>query len=255
MNRRPWTVVLVDDDESFRHSLRQALQGREEFRVVEEAANGPDAVALLDRLRPDLALLDVEMPGFDGLDVLRSLRPGTWPLVIFLTGHRRLVVDAFEPNGIDSLLKPFDPERVGQALDRAVLRLREPDPQMRRRLEKVLAQIRPRETIDRLPIRRGGKVEIVDLDDVDWVGAAGNYVELHAGGRRYLHRSPLSHFSQRLDPQRFVRIHRSTVVNVERVRSMTPTPQGDYRLKLEDGQELRLSRRFREALQRLTSTA
>ena len=253
MTVRPWNVVLADDEELSRRALRRSLDQRDDFQVVGEAHDGPSAVRLLDQLKPDLALLDVEMPGLDGFDVLRAMRPSTWPLVIFVTGHREYAVQAFEVNSLDYLLKPFDDERVQRALDRATLRLGEPDDDTRARLERVLARTEPQSYIERLPIRRQGKVEILDLESVDWIAAAGNYVELHIDGKRHLHRSPLSQFARRLDPQRFVRIHRSTVVNVERVRSMQATPQGDFKLQLDTGDELRLSRRFREALDRIAS--
>ena len=251
MTATTWTVVLADDEEFGRRTLRSILEQRPGFRVVGEAADGPSALELLDKLRPDLAFLDVQMPGMDGFDVLRALPPRQWPLVVFCTGYTEHALRAFEVNALDYLLKPFDDERALRTLDRAAARLGRPDREVRERIEKVLASTESESFLERIPIRRSGKVEIIDLDDVEWIAAAGNYVELHAEGRRHLYRSALSKLVRRLDPDRFVRIHRSAVVNVERVRELEPTPQGDWKLRLDTGARLRLSRRFREALQML----
>lgn len=244
-------VVLVDDEEPARRILRRTLDADARFRVIGEAASGPQAVELVQQTRPDLAFLDVQMPGLDGFDVLRAIPPRHWPLVVFCTGHEEYAVAAFELNALDYLLKPIDEERARNTLERAATRLGAPLAEQRARVERMLTATRDVRHIERIPIRRQGKVEIIELDEVEWIAAAGNYVELHRDGRRHLYRSPLSRLAERLDPRRFVRIHRSTVVNVERVRELEPTPQGDWKLRLDTGAQLRLSRRFREALDRL----
>ena len=209
------------------------------------------AVEVIQQTRPDLAFLDVQMPDLDGFDVLRAIPARHWPLVVFCTGHEEYALAAFEMNALDYLLKPVDEERTLRTLERAAVRLGEPLAEQRARVERMLSAVPSTQHVERLPIKRQGKVEIVELDEVEWIAAAGNYVELHQDGRRHLYRSPLSHLAERLDPRRFVRIHRSTVVNVERVRELEPTPQGDWKLRLDTGAQLRLSRRFREALERL----
>lgn len=244
-------VVLVDDEEPARRLMRRMIDEHPRFKVVGEASTGTQAVEVLQQAKPDVAFLDVQMPGLDGFDVLRAIPPRRWPLVVFCTGHEEYAVAAFEMNALDYLLKPFDEERARRTLDRAALRLGEPDADQRERMERLLTTTQENTHLERIPIRKQGKVEIVELDEVEWIGAAGNYVELHHDGRRHLYRTPLSHLADRLDPRRFVRIHRSTVVNVERVRELEPTPQGDWKLRLDTGAQLRLSRRFREALERL----
>lgn len=246
-----WTVVLAEEKDECRNALRRAIQERPNFDVVGEAAEGAMAIRLLDQLRPDLVFLDVDMPSLDGFDVLRALPARQWPVVVFCAGYEAPSVSAIESNDLDCLLKPFDDVRALRALDHVAGQLTRPQPENRARIERVLADIQSESYIERLPIRRQGKVEIVDLEDVEWIAAAGNYVELHSDGRRHLYRSPLSHLARRLDPRRFARIHRSVVVNVERVCELEPTPQGDWKLKLDTGARLRLSRRFREALDRI----
>lgn len=248
MTQQPWTVVIADDEELSRRGLRGAIDSHPGFRVIGEAADGATAVGLLDQLRPDLAFLDVEMPGLDGFDVLRALRPRDWPLVVFVTGYDDYAVEAFEVSALDYLLKPWGEDRMLHTLDKAANRLSDPDAADREKVERMLAETHSPNRLQRLPIRRNGKIEVLDLTDVDWISAAGNYVELHTNGRRLLHRMTLKTLAERIDPRRFARIHRSTIVNVERVRELEPTPQGDWKLALDTGDNLRLSRRYREAL-------
>jgi two-component system LytT family response regulator len=245
MTPQPWTVVIADDDDLFRRGLSHAIDAHPHFRQIGEAADGSTAVCLLDQLRPDLVILDVEMPGLDGLDVLRALRPRDWPRVIFV---RKDGQPALDSSGIPVLDRPCTGAELRSALDDAAehLRLRGDDP--RDDLDRVLRSVNGSGRLELLPIRHNGRIEVLELRKVDWISAAGNYVELHANGRRLLHRITLKNLAGRLDPRRFARIHRSTVVNLERVRDLEPTPQGDWKLDLETGERLRLSRRYREAL-------
>jgi two-component system LytT family response regulator len=248
---QPYTVVIADDEELSRRGLRLAVDSHPKFRIIGEAPDGSSAVSLLDQLKPDLAFLDVEMPGLDGFDVLRALRPRDWPLVVFVTGYDDYAVQAFEVGALDYLLKPWGEDRMLRTLDRAVNRLEDPHVVDREKVERMLAATRSPNRLERLPIRRNGTIEILDLADVDWISAAGNYVELHTNGRRLLHRITLKTLAERIDPEHFARIHRSTIVNVDRVSELEPTPQGDWHLCLDTGDHLRLSRRFRDALDRL----
>ncbi|RKZ13485.1 DNA-binding response regulator [bacterium] len=245
---QPWTVVIADDEELSRRGLRGAIDSHPRFRVIGEAVDGSAALGLLDQLHPDLAFLDVEMPGLDGFDVLRALRPRDWPMVVFVTGYDDYAVEAFEVSALDYLLKPWGEERMLHTLEKAANRLDDPDAADRGKVERMLSATRSPNRLQRLPIRHNGKIEVLDLVDVDWISAAGNYVELHTNGRRLLHRITLKMLADRIDPHRFARIHRSTIVNVERVRELQPTPQGDWKLALDTGDKLRLSRRYRAAL-------
>lgn len=245
---QPWTVVIADDEELPRRGLRTAIDAHPQFRIIGEAADGSAAVSLLDQLRPDLAFLAVDMPGLDGFDVLRALRPRDWPLVVFVTDRDEEIVEAFESGMLDYLPKPWAGDRMAHTLDRVAHRLAGTAPVERDELGRLLADTRSAGRLQRLPIRRNGRIEVLDLGEVDWISAAGNYVELHTRGRRLLHRITLKNLADRVDPRQFARIHRSTIVNVDRVRDLEPTPQGDWKLSLDTGDRLRLSRRYRDAL-------
>jgi len=248
MTPQPWTVVIADDDDIFRRGLSYAIDTHPRFRLVGEAAEGSAAVCLLDQLRPDLAILDVEMPGLDGLDVLRALRPRDWPRVIFVARDGDFAVDALNDHSVALIGRPCTGSEVRSQLEDAAEGLRRSGVNGHNGLETVLRTTFSSSQLEVLPIRHNGRIEVLDLDTVDYISAAGNYVELHANGRRLLHRTTLKTLANRLDPNRFARIHRSTVVNLERVRDLEPTPQGDWKLDLNTGERLRLSRRYREAL-------
>lgn len=244
-------VVLVDDEESTLRTLRHTIGDHPRFRVVREVTTGAHAVAVLQKLEPELVFLDVEMPDLGGFDVLRAIPSSHWPLVTFCSEREDDAVAAFEFDALDYLLKPLDRERAQRTLDRAVIRLGCPGADQRERMEHILTSTPECAHLERIPIRKSGAVEIVELCDVDWISAAGNYVELHQKARRHLYRCPLSELVARLDPSHFVRIHRSAVVNIERVREIEPTLQGHWKLRLDSGEQLRLSRHFRDALDRL----
>lgn len=250
-----WNVVLAVSDDRIRHHLNHLLAGHSGLRVIAEAKTGPSALELIEKQRPDLAVLDAQLPGLAACDVLRALPPRRWPLVIFGPrcddSTRRLLDD----HAFECLPASLDEAQVRSTFERATQRLGQADPTLRDRLTRLLAATERGGFVERIPVRHGGGVEIVELDEVDWIGAAGNYVELHCDGRRHLYRSALSSLVGRLDPDRFVRIHRSAVVNVQRVRELEPTPQGDYKLRLDSGAQLRLSRRFREALEQIAPSA
>ena len=249
MTPQPWTVVIAEDDDLFRRGLSHAIDTHPRFRLVGEAAEGSAAVCLLDQLRPDLAILDVAMPGLDGLDVLRALRPRDWPRVIFVGRDGDFAVDALQNHSVALLNRPSHRMRGPLAVwTKLAEYLRGSRVNGRNGLETVLRTTISPSRLEVLAIRHNGRIEVLDLETVDWISAAGNYVELHANGRRLLHRTTLKTLADRLDPGRFARIHRSTVVNLERVRDLEPTPQGDWKLDLESGDRLRLSRRYREAL-------
>lgn len=246
-----WTVVVAEHDDRVRRILLQVLQGHPGFRLIGEAVNGPEALESIDKQRPDLAVLGLELPGLGAFDVLRALPPRRWPLVVFGAPSDPRLRPRIAEHSFECLPQPLDEASVRGVFDRAAVRLGQSDPTLRDRVARLLAASEQGSFVERIPVRHGGGVEIVELEEVDWIGAAGNYVELHCDGRRHLYRSALSSLVGRLDPGRFVRIHRSAVVNLQRVRELEPTPQGDYKLRLDSGAQLRLSRRFREALQQI----
>jgi two-component system LytT family response regulator len=247
---RTLRLAVVDDEAIARRRLRRLLASLGGARIVAEAGDGDTAVDRIARAKPDLVLLDVEMPGCDGLDVARRL-PAPRPLVVFVTAYDRYALQAFDVHAVGYLLKPVSRERLGNALDRARQWLAGGsavrDPDLRSALED-LAQ-RP-SALRRVPIRANGRVELLDVDAIDWVEAADNYVVLHAGRRTHVLREALSRFEASLDPDAFVRIHRSAIVRLDRIERLETLQRGDYGVMLRDGTRLSLSRTHRVRLER-----
>jgi len=241
----PRSVVLAVADDPTCRALSRALAGRADLRLVGEASDGVRALEVIQQSRPQLVFVEPGLPELDGYDVLRALPPRRWPAVVFCATEDETTRGPLRAHGFVPLPIPAGDDEIRAGIDRAAATQAV---DQRSALEVLLAEARGPDHVERLAIRGSGRVEIVDLDGVEWIAAAGNYVELHRNGRRHLYRSPISRLARRLDPHRFVRIHRSAVVNVERVREMQPTPQGDWKLRLDTGEELRLSRRYREAL-------
>ncbi len=244
-------TLIVDDEPLARQRVRNLLESEPDIEIVGERANGEEAVkAVLDD-KPDLLFLDVQMPLLDGFGVLEAIAPEPPPAVIFITAHDRHALKAFEFHALDYLLKPFDRPRFQKALDRARTQLRRHSGvDVSQRLLALLADVREtRPPVERLVVKSGGKVSFVRTDEIDWIEAAGNYLRLHVGSDMHLLRETMSSLEARLDPRSFVRIHRSTIVNIERIRELQPSFHGDYVVSLHDGTELTLSRGCRDKLQ------
>ena len=240
-------AVIADDEPLARERLR-ALLGRDpEVEIAAECADGASTAAEVARLRPELLFLDVQMPAADGFEALARIPVDRLPpAVVFVTAHDEHALHAFDVHAADYLLKPFAADRFAQALARAKERVRA---RQATNLADLLQSLRA--PPDRLVVRSGGRISFLPVDDLDWAGAADNYVELHAGREVHLVRDTLTRLSARLDPKRFLRVHRSTLVNVARVRELRPLAGGDYEILLRDGTRLVLSRTFRRAMQRL----
>jgi two-component system LytT family response regulator len=243
-------VVVVDDEPLARQRLKRLLAGSALATVVGEAGDGLTAVARIDHTHPDVVLLDVEMPELDGFEVVAQLaRPR--PLVIFLTAFDRYALQAFEIHAIDYLLKPVSRERLADALaharERQASRSDDRDAALASAIESLSAR---RSKITRLPVRSEGRVELVDVSTIDWIEAANNYVVLHAGGKTHVLRETLARLEQRLSAEDFVRIHRSTIVRLDRVVRLDSASRGDYDVTLRDGTRLTLSRTCRSRLER-----
>jgi two-component system, LytTR family, response regulator len=245
-------VLLVDDEPLVRVGLRGLLAEEPEVVVVGEARNGVEALELIGSLTPDLVFLDVQMPGLDGLGVLNALAPEERPPVVFVTAFDQYAVRAFDLHAVDYLLKPFDAERFHVALARAQERLaaRDPGP-ARESLRALLAELRGGDAAgpDRLAVREQGRIVLVPTAEIDWIEAADNYVRLYRGGQYHLLRESLGRLEERLDRRRFARIHRSAMVNLDRVRALEPGPGGEYDVILQDGRRLTLSRGYRDRFQ------
>ena len=237
-------VLVVDDEPLVREGIRGFLEREADVRILGEARDGDEAVERIRDLRPDLVLLDVQMPGMDGLAVVAALEPEERPAIVFVTAHSEYAIRAFDLHAVDYLLKPFDAERFATALRRARARMVEGKVD---RLEGLLATLRPAQAYpERLLLKQDGTVVVVLADDIDWIEAADNYVQVHARTGRYMAREPLKQIEAKLDPARFARAHRSAIVNLSRVRSLDPLAAGENVLTLTTGTRVTLSRGYRD---------
>lgn len=240
-------AYILDDERLARKRVRRLLGPEPDVEVVGESADPREAVQFLAANPVDLLFLDIQMPELNGFDVLDSLPAERTPVVIFVTAYDQHAVRAFEVHALDYLLKPFDQARFTLALQRARahLRLRRQEPR-RESLQALLDELRPRKQPGRFTIRTPDKMFFLRMDDIDWVEAADNYVCVHAGTDTHVLRETLSSVEARLDPAAFARIHRSAIVNLERVKELRPWFHGDYVVVLKNGHELTLSRSHRD---------
>jgi two-component system LytT family response regulator len=258
-------TLLVDDEPLAREGMRMQLAAEPDIEIAGEAADGVQAVEAIQALKPDLVFLDVQMPEVDGLEVVERVGPGAMPAVIFVTAYHQHAVRAFELHAVDYVLKPVHEERLRGALARARMRLANRDENvLASRLEALLTDFRALRA--RVEAGDGGEAahkfaawisvagrnstQLVRVEDVDWFEAEGNYVRLHVGTQNHLIRSTLRGMADQLDPGTFIRIHRSTIVNVNRIREIQPWFGGDYIALLHDGRQLRVSRSYRDQLLR-----
>jgi two-component system LytT family response regulator len=241
-------ALIVDDEPPARELIATLLRQETDVDVVGECPDGPSAVAAIERLSPDLIFLDVQMPRLDGFGVLASLPPEHWPLVVFVTAYDKHAVRAFDLHALDYLLKPFEYGRLRQAVQRAraCLSRRDGASQQARLLTLLEEWQRKSQAWERLAVRDGRRVTFIKPEDIDWIEAEGNYLRLHAGKKSYLFRETMSAAEARLAPQKFLRVSRSVLVNLERVKEWQPLFHGDSVLILEDGTRLTVSRLYRE---------
>jgi len=243
-------ALIVDDEPLSRERVRMLLEPHSEIHIAGECSNGEEAVAAIAALAPDLVFLDVQMPGMDGFEVLERLGAQRLPAIIFVTAYDAYAIRAFDVNAVDYLLKPLDPARLAVAVDR-VLRHRDDS------LEKVLSAVeairRPRFR-SRFVVRDAKGAFFLPAHEIDWLEAADNYVRIHTRGNSYLVRETLKNVEATLDPERFVRVHRSAIVAVDCVERIEPYVHGEYRLTLRDGTRLTSSRAHSDALRALLSS-
>jgi two-component system, LytTR family, response regulator len=248
------TVLIVDDEPLARRGVRVCLKNEADVTVVGECSSGKEAVEQIQALNPDLLFLDVEMPGMSGFDVLAQLDGDTRPLIVFLTAHDEYALTAFDSQAADYVLKPIDDTRFKDMLDR-----------MRRRIREKVADAAVNGSVPghakcatvngragthlmKFAIRVGSRVKILPVESVSWIGAAGDYVTLHAGARQLLMRESLENLERQLDPAKFARVHRSAIVALDQIREIAALPSRDYELTLKDGTHLRASRRYKERM-------
>jgi two-component system, LytTR family, response regulator len=251
---RKLTVVVIEDEERARRTLRTLLEADDEIELAGEATAGREAVVLLESTRPDIAFVDVQMPGMDGLEVLGQLDPDAVPVIVFVTAFEQYALDAFDIAAADYLTKPFSDTRFRTALERAKQRARASDRQqseldLNRVLKAVGDVVGASGHHDRIILRDGGRTVLVDPGQIDWVQAEGVYVRVHSGKRNAVFRRSLAEMERRLAPHNFFRIHRSTLVNLDRVVQLRHASHGDYAVLLQDGTELTLARTRRAAFE------
>jgi two-component system LytT family response regulator len=259
-------TIIVDDEPAARRGVRLLLEPDRAVEIVGEASTGAEAAELIRREKPDLAFLDVQMPGSTGFDALAGLPPEIAPAVVFVTAYDEYALRAFEVNAVDYLLKPYDDRRFAAALQRAKeeVRRRQAD-QVNARLTQLLEYLEHNTTPaeagrgdgngERILIKSSGEIFFLKAEEIDWIEAEGDYMKFHVGGRAHLMRETMARLEARLDPKRFIRIHRSTIVNIDRLRKLSPSFAGEYAVVLQDGTKLKLSRGYHERIATLLKAA
>jgi two-component system LytT family response regulator len=247
--------TLIADDESLaRERLRQLLAGHPEIELIGECKDGREAVGVIQEKSPDLIFLDIQMPELDGFAVLGAINTEPMPIIVFVTAHDKFALQAFEVHAVDYLLKPFDRERFESALRRALEQVKHREQARSQAQAAILAEVRaPSKPAERLSIKSGGRITILKTADIAWIQAAHNHIEIHEDKQSHLLRETISGIEQKLPPERFVRISRSVIVNVDRVKELKPLLHGEYEVTLQNGTRLTLSRRHRSKLPRLVS--
>lgn len=252
----PVRVLLSDDETLARERLRSLLEEEDDLEIVAECGDGKSAIATIEQERPDLVFLDIQMPEVDGFGVVQALRDAM-PLTIFVTAYDRYAMKAFEVHALDYLLKPVGKERLKAAVERARAQLRRPpDGGFQRRVLELLGDMEARQQApERIVIKSDGEIVCLKPNEIDWAESAGNYVCLHVGGATHILRETITALESRLGPRQFMRVHRSTLVNVDRIKTLKPSLYGDYSILLRDGTKLTLSRGFRENVLKRLGTA
>jgi two-component system LytT family response regulator len=244
-------VLIVDDERLAREKLRTLLAAERALEVIGDCQNGVQAIAAVRKHRPDLMFLDVRMPQLDGFQVLQALAPDEIPQVVFTTAFDDYAIRAFDSNAIDYLLKPFDQERLHRALERARAGLlRSHERALADRMLQLLSHAGDA-TEERLLVKADGRLVFLNLEDIDWIEAAANYVRLNSGNASYLIRDNISRLASRLDPKRFARIHRSIIINVNKLSELQPCDNGEFIAVLKSGKSLSCSRGYRSEVLRL----
>lgn len=247
-------TLIVDDMLLARKRLRRVLSKDSEIEIVGECADGKEAVEAVRELKPDLMFLDVQMPETDGFQAVAEIGVENAPVTVFVTAFDHFALKAFEVHALDYLLKPFDVERLKKTVERAkeLIRNRETDHPADKRLIALLKDIKNEpKYLKRLTVRSRGKTVFVAVDDIDYIEAEGNYLSVQTGKEAHLIRSAMHQFENRLDPEKFARIHRSTIINIDRVKEMHPLFNGDQLVIMKNGKELVLSRNYRDRLKDL----
>lgn len=255
-------TLIVDDEPEARLGLKTLLERDDQISLIGECKGGSEAVTAIEKHQPDLLLLDIQMPDLSGFDVLRRLESDVLPVVIFVTAYDQYSLKAFEVHAIDYLLKPFTNRRFFEAIAQAkqMIRSQKDLSKLTERMNALLARFEDQPArfqhlkpsyLERIAVKEGERITFLNVENIDWIEAADNYVSLHVGSKSYLLRSKLSDIEKQLNPSQFLRIHRSRIVRIDRIREMVPLGSGDCILILKDGTELTSSRTYREQRRQL----
>jgi len=240
-------TLIIDDVQLARERLKRCLAGEPEVQIVGECDNGTNAVASIRELSPDLIFLDVQMPALDGFGVLEALKGERVPAVVFVTAYNEYAIQAFDVNALDYLLKPVDCARLSKAVTRAKSQLGQPADDLDSRFRAMLEDIKAgSKFLKRLTIKLTGHTILLPTDEIDWIEGYGNYLKVHAGRESHLIRGTMQSLEAKLDPETFVRVHRSAIVNIEKIKEIYPRSNGDQDLVLQSGEQLMLSRKYRD---------
>ena len=243
-------TIIADDVDLARERIKILLDDAE-FEIVAECANGREAIKAISDLKPDLVFLDIQMPKIGGFEVVETIGVEEMPAVIFVTAYDEFALRAFEINAVDYLLKPFDEARLKSAVARAKREIgwETPIGDVEEKLRRLLKEVRSeRKYLKRIAVRSARDTILVSTEEIDWINSAGHYLELHAGSEKHLIREQLSRLEAKLDPEKFVRIHRSIIVNLDSVKSLRPLFNGDHVVVLKNGQKINSSRTYHERL-------
>lgn len=248
---KPIRALVVDDEPLAREIIREMIRRDSEIEIIGECGNGMDAVTMIEADRPEMVFLDIQMPEMDGFAVIEAVGAQAMPVVIFVTAYDQYAVNAFKVHALDYILKPFDWERFADALLKAKSQIRREN-DLSDKLDALLRQMRKKhDFVERLIIKTNGRVIFLRTEEIDWIEAEGNYVRLHVGKDSYLQRDTIGSMEAKLDPTQFPRIHRSAIVNIDRVQELRPWFQGDYCVILRNGKELPLSRNYWDKLRQI----
>ncbi len=250
-------TLIIDDEPIARRGIRSNLKAETDVEIIGECSNGREAVAAIERQKPDLIFLDIQMPVLDGFGVVEALGAENLPAVVFVTAFDEHAIRAFEINALDYLLKPVDPERFQKTLERVRGQIK--NSKAENFSEKISALLENLDTaaakspayLERIVIKDGGRITFVDAGEINWISSEGNYVKIHAGGKSHLLRETMDAMERKLDPQKFLRLRRSTIVRIGKIKELHPMFNGEFVVVLGDGTKLSSSRRYRQNLDSL----
>ncbi len=248
-------TVIVDDEPLARRGIRAQLKNEKDIEIISECRNGQEAVKAIESQAPALVFLDVQMPELDGFEVVEAIGIEQMPAVIFVTAYDRYALRAFEVHALDYLLKPFDDERFATALERARRQIKQKNiDELSRRLQGLLDDLQSRRKyVERLVVKSAGRILFLSVAEIDWIEAADNYVRLHAGRESHLLRETMNSLEKKLDPDQFLRVHRSRIVNARKIKELQPLFRGEYDIMLRNGTRVESGRGYRDRLQKLLS--